>query len=1194
MKKLLLSIAFLMLIFVTHSQMVTSGSAFAQSCDCYTITPDANVQAGGVWSPNTIDLNNPFDFSFQVYLGADDVWGADGIVFVLQQGQTNPNNVAQNLGYSTIAPSVGVEIDTWQNSGAPFNDPAADHITIMSNGDFSSVLTPSVDIPNVEDGAFHTFQVVWDPVLQVLAITLDGNFISAFNGDIINTIFGGNPNVYFGFTGATGGVNNLQQLCMYRTAAFTPTATTACIGQSITFNETSTSDLNQITNYSWDFGDGIGTSTLQNPSYSYTASGTYTASLTITDITGCTNTSTVSITVSPALSITVTPTNVSCNGANDGSLLATPTTGVAPYLYAWDIPSASQNPTGLSPNTYNLTVTDNQGCTGTATETITEPALLTVDNVVGTDASCGLNNGTLTVTELGGTSAYQYGINGGALQGSNVFNGLASGNYTVQIQDANGCTASGNGIVGQASLMAIDNIVVTDVTCGGVPDGTITVNVINGNPAYTYSLNGGAGQASNVFSGLSPATYTIDVTDANNCVVSDNNVVVNSATAMTIDNIIPTDATCNGLADGGIEVLVTGGAPVVQYSIDAGANFQTASTFNSLGANAYSIQVQDGNGCILNGNTTINEPTPLSIDNISVDSDVLCNGGNDGQITIIASGGNGNYTYSLDGGTNSQVSNVFSNITAGNYTVTLLEGANCTTSINGDFLISEPAPLSIDNILVTDVTCNGLTDGAITVTASGGTLNLVYSIDGGATQNTTSFTNLGIGTYTLELTDANNCPMVTQDFTIIESAPLTVALGNDTTLCDGTTGDLCAIVSGGSAPFQYYWNGITTVSGPACLTTNVAGNYTVDVTDVNGCTSINTGTQNVSLFPPLAAQADLVPDICLGDNATIFGSASGGNGGPYVYTWVANVDGAVLNGQSQTVSPSQNTTYSLTVSDGCTVQNATATTSVSLFVIPNIVIEATPQVGCTPLVVDVSTTVDVNLLSSQNWDFGNGETATTSASTQTFVDEGCYTITYNMTTSDGCYVDTVLTDFVCVYPYPVANFEFTPENPDLLQLDVDFLNQSTGGASYLWEFGTGATSSETSPTYVYPEYGAVDYNVELTVTNDFGCTDSIIQIVHVTELPYYYIPNSFTPEDNGLNETFQPIFIPGFIPFGYTFRIVDRWGELVFQTNDIYSSWDGTFNGKLVEDGVYVWQIIFRENETDKRFQQFGHVTVLY
>ena len=177
-----------------NSQLVTSGTGVAQACDCYTVTADANIQAGGIWSPNTYDLSNNFDFTFQVYLGVDDVWGADGLVFVLQQAQTNPNNVAQNLAYSTIAPSLGVEIDTWQNAGAPFNDPASDHITILGNGDFSNVLAPSVNIPNVEDGTFHTFQVVWDAALQAMGIFLDGNFITGYNADIVNTIFGGNPN----------------------------------------------------------------------------------------------------------------------------------------------------------------------------------------------------------------------------------------------------------------------------------------------------------------------------------------------------------------------------------------------------------------------------------------------------------------------------------------------------------------------------------------------------------------------------------------------------------------------------------------------------------------------------------------------------------------------------------------------------------------------------------------------------------------------------------------------------------------------------------------------------------------------------------------------------------------------------------------------------------------------------------------
>lgn len=1203
MKKLLLSAVVSCFTFWAQSQLVTSGSGSAQSCDCYTVTADVNVQAGGVWSPNTIDLNNPFDFSFEVYLGADDVWGADGLVFVLQQGQTNPNNVAQNMGYSTITPSIGVEIDTWQNAGAPFNDPAADHVTIMSNGDFSSVLTPSVNIPNVEDGVFHTFQVVWDPVLQVLAITLDGNFVSAFNGDIINTIFGGNPNVYFGFTGATGGVNNLQQMCIYREALFTPTATNVCLGQSITFNESSTSDLNQITNYAWDFDD-TNTSTSQNPAHIFAAAGTYDVSLTITDISGCTDTEIVQVTVQPGLTINVTETDVTCFGADDGELLATPTNGTGPYGYVWDIPSANQNPTGLSPNTYNVTVTDNVGCTGTGQGVIDEPAALVIDNVVTTDASCGLNNGTITITASGGSGNYNYSINGGTFQASNVFNGLGSAGYTVEVQDANSltCVVNGNTNVGLASNFDISPVsVVTDVSCGaGANDGEIAVTVINGATDYTYDLTGPVNQnqvtalQNYTFTGLTAGSYNVSVTDNSGCVVNETNISVNSATAMTIDNILPVDATCNGLADGSFEIFVTGGAPTVTYSADGGATFQNGAVFTGLAANNYAIQVLDGVGCILNGATVIGEPIPLSIDNIVVDNDVLCNGGVNGQVTVTSSGGNGLYTYSIDGGATSQASNIFTGLSANNYTVTLLEGVNCTTITNGDFSIVEPNALSIDNIAVTDVTCNGLTDGAIVVTASGGTPNLLYSIDGGATQITTTFNNLGVGTFTLELTDGNGCPTITEDFTIIESAPLSVALGNDTTICDGTTGDLCAIVTGGTAPYSYYWNGVTIISGPDCLPANIAGTYTLEIEDANGCTSINMATQDVTLFPALTVTVGADEIICPDGNAPLFAEAAGGNGGPYVYTWIANVDGTVLDGPVQTVSPTGNTTYALSVTDGCTVQSANATTNVSLFTIPNIVITATPQAGCSPLVVEINNSVPITDLSSQNWSFGNGETGTSISSSQTYVDEGCYTIDYTMTTTDGCSADTTLVDFICVYPYPAANFEFSPEDPNLLELQVDFLNQSTGATTFAWDFGTGAVSTESSPSYTYPEYGAVDYEVELTVSNAFGCSDSIVKTVHVTELQYYYIPNSFTPEDNGINETFKPIFIPGFVPSDYEFIIFDRWGEAVFSTNDIYSYWDGSFNGKMVEDGTYVWQITFRENETDKKYRQMGHVNVLY
>jgi len=1195
MEKLILITLWLIASFTGYNQMVVSGDASAQSCDCYTITPDANVQVGGVFSPNTIDLTNSFDFSFQIYLGVDDVWGADGIVFVLQQGQSADVNIAQTLGYQGLNPSIGVEVDVFQNSAAPYNDPASDHITIMSNGDFASVLSPSVNIPNIEDGAFHTFQVVWDATLQVLAITLDGNFISAYNGDIVNTIFGGNPNVYFGFTGATGGINNLQQLCMYRTASFTQTALNACVGQNITFTDNSTSDLNQITNYLWDFGDGS-TSNLQNPAHSWATAGVKNVTLTITDITGCTSTTNVNITVSPGITVNIVPQNVSCNGANDGVLNTTPTNGTGPYTYVWDIPSNQQNPNNLSPNTYNLTITDNVGCTGTAQGVITEPLVLVIDNIATTDASCGLNNGTITVSASGGSTNYTYSINGGAFQASNLFSNLASGAYTVQVQDANNCIVNGNTNVSQASLLSFTSIVVTDVSCGGVPDGTITVNVANGANPLSYSLDGGPLQASNVFNGLSANTYSITVQDNNTCTITNNNVVVNSATAMTIDNIVPVDASCNGLADGSFEVFVSGGAPVVTYSADGGTTFQNSATFTGLQANNYAIQVMDGNNCILNGATVIGEPTVLSIDNIVVDNNVSCNGGSDGQITITASGGNGVYSYSLDAGVTTQLSNVFTNLAQNNYTLTLSDGPNCSTTTNGAFSITEPAVIT-SNTTVVDVSCNGLTDGEINIVANGGTPNLQYSIDGGTTyQNSANFTNLGIGSYTVQVTDNNTCPPTVVNVNIIESAPLSVSLGNpDTTICFGTSANICAQVTGGTAPYQYYWNGVTAVSGPQCLPLTVAGTVTIEITDDNGCTTNTVVSKDLIVLPQLTLISGGSSTICPGESVNLFAEASDGNGGPYTYIWTNDTNDDALNGANQTVFPIELTTnYTVSVTDGCSDPIVTNMVTVNVYSIPHFNISATPQVGCTPLESTFTNTIPSNLITSETWTFENGEVANTNSTTQVFTEPGCSDVTYSMTTADGCISDTTLIDYVCVNPYPVANFSFTPEDPDLLELEVTFYNESTDATTYAWEFGNGTVSSMVSPTYTYPEIGAIDYLVKLVAINNFGCKDSITKVVHVKELQYYYIPNSFTPEGNGTNETFAPIFFPGFTPANYRFSIFNRWGEVIYETNDIYSSWNGMYQGKLVSDEAYVWQITFRENETDKAYIQSGHVIVLY
>jgi gliding motility-associated-like protein len=1204
MKKLFLILILTFVNHLTFSQMVTNFTSTAQSCDCYTITNAVNNTTGSVFSPNTIDLNNPFNFTFNVNMGTNDTWGADGIVFVLQQGQSASATVAQNLGYTGVTPSVGIEIDTWQNSGAPYNDPASDHVTIMSNGNFSSVLTPSVNISNIEDNAVHTVNIQWDPVLQALAIFIDGAFVSAYNGDIINNIFGGNPNVYFGFTGSTGGLNNLQTFCIYRNASFSQDKTNVCIGEAVNFTDNSTSDLGQIT-YLWDFGDGT-TSTLQNPSHSWATSGTKNVTLTISDPSGCTDIANVNIIVAPPINANFNITNVSCNGGNDGAINTTPTNGSAPYSYNWDIPSTAQNPNGLSAGTYNLTITDNNGCTGSLSASVSEPAnALSITSAIATDASCGSNNGTITVNATGGTTSYQYSIDGGALQNTNIFNGLGSGAHTILVQDFNGCTTSQNVTVNQASMMSITNVTTNNATCNS-NNGSIDVTIQNGSPSYTYTLSNGAtnttASTSYSFTGLAQGTYNLTVTDANSCIVSQNNIVVNNASTLSIDNAncTTTDVSCNGGNDGALTIAYLGGTPNYQYSIDGGATYQNSNSFSNLTANTYNIQVLDGNACVATSTLTINEPTPLNINNITIDNQVACNGGNDAQITVSASGGNGNYTYSIDGGVTTQNSNVFTGLSAGNYTVSLFEGANCSTTTNGGFTITEPALITF-TATPTDVTCNGANDGSISVTnVNGGTPAYQYSLDGITYQTQSTFTNLGFGSYTVYVTDVNNCTPITQNIAINESAPIIASLGQqDTTVCLGAQGNICANVSGGTQPYTYIWNGTTVPLSCIPIPSNSSGSnqITLDMSDANGCSTTATIVKNITVLPALSVNLTSNPSngiVCPDQQVNLIAEANGGTNGPYTYTWTNDVDGTVLTGANQTISPTTLTNYTVTVSDGCTTPNATANLQVDVFPIPNPTFTATPQSGCTPLVTEIAHNIPQTDIVNQNWIFANENTSNTSTSTQTFVDEGCTDVVYTMTTTDGCVLDTTLTDFVCVNPFPIANFEYSPDSIDIMNTEVTFTNLTTNGDSYLWSFGTGDSTTTVSPTYTYPEQGFRDYTVWLFASNSFGCVDSISKNIHIIELPWFYIPNTFTPEGNDLNEFFKPIFIPGFVPYNYTFTIFDRWGEIIYQTNDIYSSWDGIYKGVVVPTGTYVWKIRFTEHETDKSYVEFGHVNVIH
>lgn len=271
---------------------ILNGNATQNTCNCYTLTQAINWQAGSVWNATKINLNNPFDFVFNVYLGCQDANGADGIVFMLQPISTSLGGAGGGIGFQGVAPSVGITLDTWQNT--EFNDPAFDHISIQANGviahgtDLAGPIQASSSGDNIEDCNWHLFRIRWEPSTFTITTYFDGVQRLTVQNNIISTIFNNDPMVYWGFTSATGGANNLHQFCTALNPDFNTNfaGNTTCIGTPVTFSDLSQS-FAPIQSWFWEFGDGT-TSTLQNPPpHLYALPGIYQVKLTITGFDGC-------------------------------------------------------------------------------------------------------------------------------------------------------------------------------------------------------------------------------------------------------------------------------------------------------------------------------------------------------------------------------------------------------------------------------------------------------------------------------------------------------------------------------------------------------------------------------------------------------------------------------------------------------------------------------------------------------------------------------------------------------------------------------------------------------------------------------------------------------------------------------------------------------------------------------------------
>lgn len=825
--------------------------------------------------------------------------------------------------------------------------------------------------------------------------------------------------------------------------------------------------------------------------------------------------------------------------------------------------------------TFTWTEDNGGGCTDADDVTIQFSDVQYTETV--NDPTCGNADGDITLSASNGIPTYTYSIDNGAnTQTTGSFTGLSANTYNIVVEDALGCQATGTITLTDLGGPTIDAINSNDISCNNACDGNISISATDANQ---FSIDNGSNfSGTNTFTSLCAGSYDIVVQDALGCSAT-GSVTLSEPPALS-HSTTQVNLMCANDCNGQINISESGGSAPYQYSINNGTTNQGSGLFQNLCVGTYDILVTDAGGCTTSSQVTLTEPTPLSV-TIGI-TDASCYGICDGMMNSIPAGGTGpgtyNYTWTPAVGGNVPL---VTNLCAGSYNLTITDGNGCVLDTNG-IVVGAPQAVTIDNVATVDETCGGNCDGSLTISSTGAS---EYSLDGVTWGANNTFSNLCAGTYTVYAQDVNGCSADDQA-TIVGPSPVDIIAGGSTTICVGQSTTLTSVASGGVGGYSYNWdNGGNTQN--INVTPSGSQTYCVVATDANGCSS-PTSCVNINLSPALSLIALSDQAICDGDNAQITAVGSGGNGGPYTYTW----DQGIGTGQSQSVSPSFTTTYNVSVSDGCTSPDATASVTITVNSIPNISFSADTLDGCYPVVSNF-TEVNVPAGSSCLWSFGDGGASTDCSNVSyTFENPGCWDVSLQITTPEGCQTSSTIADYICVYDYPNPYFIFGPQPTTILESTIGFTNLTSGATDYTWTFDTNNNadqSTNTHPTYTFGDVGS--FEVCLDAVSFEGCPAQFCDTVVILEEFIVYVPNAFTPDGDAVNNEFMPI-ISGVMPESYEFLVFNRWGELIFQSQIVGFGWDGTYKNVMSQEDVYVWKLKV-DDQVGETHEYIGHVTLI-
>ncbi len=639
------------------------------------------------------------------------------------------------------------------------------------------------------------------------------------------------------------------------------------------------------------FTYNIGNGDVSNPIFTGLTDGAY--NVMVTDSLGCTQTTTAFVlNAPPILSNIISSQDAICDQSN-GSFQVGVSVGIGPFTY--DIgngPVSSNTFTNLSSGNYQVTITNGPGCTTVNSVTIGtdgNPPNFFITNIV--DENCGQADGAFDIAIGNGTGTYTYDIGNGPTTNSQ-FSGLSSGVYSITVTETNGCSATQNFTLnGNSISLNLDGF--NHVTCGS-QNGSISLSATGGTMPYEFNIGFG-NSPSGFFPNLLGGIYNITLTDAEGC--TDNVVVIlddPGVPSFSMINVIPENC---GNTDGSFEISVNGGTPPFTYNDGSGQT--TNPVYSNLNSGAYNIVVTDNNGCSASQVFTLNENiVGLNIANFT---NASC-GQNDGSITVTTTGGTAPYNFDIGNG--ATTNSVFSNLAGGNYNITLTDNNGCVAVQSQTIQSSNGPSFSFSNIA--PETCGQL-DGSFTVNGNGGQIPYTFDIGNGPSFGNV-FSNLSEGTYQVTLTDDNQCTSV-QPITIGGSTGPTLIIGDVFhESCGGANGAISVVAIGGVPTYEYdFGNGPTNSNS---IMNASAGNYTVSVTDINGCTSqVNAVILNLGDAPNA--------NYTYSNNLlTINFSEMFANGDTYAWNF-GDGNTSTQSSPSHTYSTNGNYQVCLTVTNGC-------------------------------------------------------------------------------------------------------------------------------------------------------------------------------------------------------------------------------------------------------------------------------------